>query len=396
MKKKSAIFNLCNVYMFLWCIYTLHWTNLALPIIEPISNVILGLALCISIIFTVRALRTPHIPSLFKYTNWLILFFLGYGMIYITVGPEYFLFGSPVKKGTYLVSFLRSFLPIYTFYYFTLRGWLTLGTARFWAIVFLLEFIGIYFHSLFLHSLISSGNEFTNNIGYLFCIIAPCVFLFRKRMIVQLLFLSVCLFFVVMSLKRGALLILLCVIVMYVKITFKDWRGIKKLYFGLAILLGIFIGAHFLINRFYESERFRQRIEDTLEGNTSHRDVLVKEFLDYYETKANFSQQVFGSGADSTLGISDNWAHNDWIEILICQGFVGALVYLAFWVGFYKQWRSTNDLISKNLLGAIFIVYFLRTFFSMSYSMILPIASMALGFALAREQMRKYPTLICR
>lgn len=386
MRTLSKKINICNLYLSLWAIYALHWSNVTIPIIESISNVILGINLLISIWFTIIALKNYHLPSIFRSINILIILFSIYGLYHIFFGPKIYLFGTPVRNGTYLVSFLRSFLPIYTFYVFTVKGYLTPKVLKFWSLIFLLIFIFIFLWTSHQRFLQTSKTEFVNNVGYLFAIIIPSVY-YWKRDIIQFLYIGICFAFIIFALKRGAMLIAACVIIMFIFYKFRSSKNIKK--FTTTILIGLvsIIGYNFISDRIANSDRFQERIEQTLAGNSSHRDVLAEDCINYYKYKASTLQEIFGSGADSTLVITDNYAHNDWLEMLICQGAVGLLAYAYFWFSFFGQWRKTKYSISRQILGSYFIIYFIRSLISMSYSMILSIASMNIGYALAADQL---------
>ena len=86
----------------------------------------------------------------------------------------------------------------------------------------------------------------------------------------------------------------------------------------------------------------------------------------------------------STLKYGNIYAHNDWLEILFCQGAVGLLIFIKFWRGLFMSARST--LIaepSRFCLFLLFCIFFLKTFFSMSIVGIPIYSTTMMGFALA-------------
>lgn len=386
MKINLKQINICNFYLALWVLYAIHWLDADVPFVEAISNIILGINLAISIFYTIDAWKNYRLPKIYKAINLLILWFTIYGLVYIIFGPTRFYDAHPVKRGTYLISFLRSFLPIYVFYVFTLKGWLTQKTIQVWVLIFLGCYIYIYSRSIIVHSLISENSEFVNNTGYLFAVLLASVFLFKDKLLVQIAFIGICFFFIVMALKRGAMICAALVILMFIYYRLKDASNSHKFIIFTAIAVALIFAYEFVADRIIQSEAFQNRIEETMAGNVSLRDVLARTFLNYYFNNYNILEQLFGGGADVTLSISFNWAHNDWIEILMCQGFVGVIIYAVFWLSFYKQWRRMKVPMAKHIVGSIFIVYFFRTFVSMSYSMIFTVASMSLGYALAVNQ----------
>ena len=58
-----------------------------------------------------------------------------------------------------------------------------------------------------------------------------------------------------------------------------------------------------------------------MEGGSSGRDELLTNSLDYYLNNESIIQQIFGLGANGTLSVAGNGAHNDWVELLVNQGF---------------------------------------------------------------------------
>jgi len=379
-------FNICNLYLALWALYALHWTNANIPVIEKISNIILGINMAISCYYAGIAICKYRLPKLFKAITLLLGIFTIYGLYYLFFGQTHYLLGTPIKKGTYILSVLRSFLPIFTFYVFTIKGYLTPKLMKFWTIVFLCVFITIYFRSTFLHSLISTKDEFVNNTGYLFVLIIPCVYYWKKSSIIQFALIGICFVFIILALKRGAMISAVCVILMFITYKFKTAKSVRKIAMSMLIIAASVLAYDFVSERMTESSLLNTRISQTLQGNMSKRDIIASSLIDYYVNDASVVEQVVGSGADSTLSISFNWAHNDWIEILICQGIIGVLMYLYFWTIFYKQWRSTKEPQSRMIIGSYFVIYIIRTLVSMSYSMIFTIAALGIGYALAANQ----------
>jgi hypothetical protein len=83
-------------------------------------------------------------------------------------------------------------------------------------------------------------------------------------------------------------------------------------------------------------------------------------------------------------------AHNDWLEIAYCLGLLGISVYVVYWVSLFKLWRIIKkDNSLKMIVGMFIIIFFMRTFFSMSYYMVPEYSCLALGYALATAELKK-------
>lgn len=386
--KFRKIFNLCNFYILLWILYMFHWYEAAIPVLESFSNAFLGINLLISIYCAVKLLKEGNFPQYFKAVTILLISFSIYGAFSIVFGEVHMIKFSwtTVNNGTYLVSVLRSFLPVYAFYYFSLKGQLTLESMKQWTVVLVVVSVFLYFHSYALHLLISNKDEFTNNTGYVLLSLFPLVFLFDKRISIQYILVGLISVFVLSALKRGAILINIILLVYFLHVRLKNATRSQKKWFYLASILFVVAAVYFLQDFVQNSALFQERLQDTLEGNTSGRSQITDSFKYYYFHEANFFQMIFGSGADATLDIGINYAHNDWWELLIDQGLLGLVIYLYYWKTSYQTFRSmrSNKMMSE-IFGSTLILYFVRCFFSMSYSILPLVFGLSVGFALANK-----------
>lgn len=100
--------------------------------------------------------------------------------------------------------------------------------------------------------------------------------------------------------------------------------------------------------------------------------------------------QIFGLGANATLKVTTNFAHNDWLEILINQGAVGILVYLAFYYRWFQTWRKMDNIkVEKLALGLCLLILFMKTLFSMSYNSVSVYLSIVIGFSIAQKNIEE-------
>ena len=133
------------------------------------------------------------------------------------------------------------------------------------------------------------------------------------------------------------------------------------------------------------------RLEQTLEGNTSGRDDIYNQYYDFFANQTNIFNYLFGNGAYATLKVFDNYAHNDWLEIAIDNGLIIVSIFAIYWVSlilyFFKNRRV--DRTMSSMLALFILIYFIKSFFSMSYDQTPPFASCALGYALAYLENKK-------
>jgi O-antigen ligase len=282
-------------------------------------------------------------------------------------------------------------LPIYAFYVFAKEKIITEKNLEIIILFFFCLVTIKYFQTqqdmlaaaLLVHS---SKEEFTNNVGYSFLALIPACVYFYKRPLLQYVSLGYCMVFLLMGMKRGAIFIgAICLVCLL-------WKNLtnasKKRKIGVLLLSVVlcFVGYSAVQKQMEESLLFQKRLEETLEGNTSHRDDLYSYFLNYFWNETSPLQFVFGSGANATLKISNNYAHNDWLEIAVNQGFLGLIIYAFYWLIFAKSMFQNYSPQPKLALQLLFIIYFLKTIFSMSYEDMTVPATFILGFSLAQEK----------
>ena len=229
----------------------------------------------------------------------------------------------------------------------------------------------------------SSAEEITNNVGYLFLSLIPVWVLFRKKPLLQYAGLAFCMVFILMGMKRGAILIGGVVVLYLIWQIIKNARGKQRFIVILLTAVLAVAGVYFVIDMMTSSDYFIQRLEATKEGNSSGRDSLYSFFWTYFTEKADAIQYLFGRGANGTLEIYYNYAHNDWLEIAVNQGLLGIIVYAVYWKKFYSTWRQSTNIEAKTILALIGIIYFAKTLFSMSYADMTYVCTSVLGYALA-------------
>jgi len=321
----------------------------------------------------------------------LIAVFFIYGTLYLINGEIVYdrLLGAPVRKLDYLKKVAASLLPVYPFYVFSKKGQLTTKTISYWLPVIIVlavfEFFQYYNMKLAMAEHLGSGQtEFTNNTGYVFVTILPLVFIKQRKLLMQYVMLAVIVIFAVMSVKRGAILITGLSICFYLYTTLSQAKTSQKLKYVLLTFIGIIIAGYYISDYISQSIYFSERLQATIEGDSNGRDGIFTSLWQVF-VDSNVFNQLFGHGPDSTIIYSGSLAHNDWLEILINQGLFGAIIYLIFFQKVYRTWRKyRQDPIVGVCLGGLFIVLFIRTLFSMSYTEYTLAICMAFGFCMAK------------
>ena len=375
-------FNSCSFYFSLWCIYLLQGTLYESG--SMLSQVILALILAMSLMHAWRVRTTKLLY--FKGYYLLLIMFTFYGILLLLTDGSHTQ-GLAIRPATinYTKAIYISLLPICSCYYYTKKGYLNNNTFPLWVCAFFIVAVAEYFRLQreVLEKFLTTDEDITNNMGYIFVGLMPCFLVFKKKLY-KYIGIVACMLFVLFSMKRGAMIVGMVGVLIILYTDIKHFRGVRKNIFILLVGVVGFVVFSFLQDNLFQNDFFNQRIEQTMEGSSSGRDVIYSTLWNSYINKFNIFHQLFGMGADGTLKVTFNYAHNDWLEILINQGLVGVVLFFSYWIFFIRTVKDNRySLIVRQVLFIIFVITFLRTLFSMSINDNSIFLCSALGFALA-------------
>ena len=389
--KPTHHFSSCDLYIFLWILYNLQGILYASGNI--LSQGLLAFLLAWSVVNCFRLNSRDTANSVyFRGLNVLLLVFTIYGLFLIIMGTELYITEGASKKVrnfVYLKEIYTSLLPIYSFFLFAKRGKLTEKSLKKWFYVFIIVGILQYVRSqreavLLAMMQMWEPDGITNNSGYLFVSLIPGLMLLRQKSIIQYLGIALCMFLILASMKRGAIIVGVLSIILFFSYQLRYSPHRNK--FGIAFLIILVsITSYFAVMHMLETnDYFSSRIQDTLEGNSSHRDELYSSLFRTYISDTSLFQTLLGRGAWGTLTVSFNFAHNDWLEILTNQGVLGIFVFMYYWICFLKNSQEVNlPSESRICLSMILLIYFMKTIFSMSYSDMSIFSTSVLALSLA-------------
>lgn len=381
--------NRCDWFLITWTIYYLQ--GIVYPEGGVLSVSLLTINLLFSMLYAIKVMQMPDKPVYFKGLNLLLALFTVYGIVYIMFSPstvKYPIPGISVQSYNYLKSIYLSMLPIYPFYYLSRKGYLTSDRLKVWGVVFLVSIVLSYFRMQreALELLLdkgSSAEEVTNNSGYLFLAYIPMLVVYRAKPLVQFGILGFVMVFIVMGMKRGAIAIGVIASAYFMWQAIKNSKGkYRFLFVFLSVALCVVV-VYFFLYKMSSSDYMMQRIEDTMEGNSSGRDDLYSHFWNYFVNDATPMQFLFGRGANGTLEIYKNYAHNDWLELAVNQGILGISVFVVYWKNLYSTLKRAINTDAKTILAMVMLIFFAKTLFSMSYTDMTYVSTSVFGYALA-------------
>ena len=336
----------------------------------------------------IRNLASVHKSHFFiKMITVLFIMFFVYGLLIILEKKNFTAWRSTertIVSITYLFQITFSLLPFFVFYHFGKIGVLTKKYIISRIPFFLMVITCCYYLAGQARMEFKGAEEITNNSGYLVLSIVPMFMFLKNRSLKQYLCWAFCLGLILLSMKRGAIIIGILLIGIYFLYLFKESKRSTILSVCFTLIIAL-VGAYYSFEEMMSSsDYFQTRVEKTMEGNSSGRDVIYAFFWKYYINETTQKELLVGMGANATLDIFGQYAHNDWLEIAINQGLLGIVVYLLYWISFL--WLCLKkDIPSeiKVVLWMLFTIFFLKSIFSMSYREFTIYLSMVLGYCVA-------------
>lgn len=360
--------NRCDIFVALSILYSMQGLLYPSGIINQLLQLIMILwSLTVAVKYMVGI---DHRSKILRATSVLVVMYSIYGGFILLFGHTCVSIEDPLPSTyIYLQVSLRSLLPIFLFYHYTKRGYLTEKRIRIYAILILASTIPMYYFRSLEIMMLSGKEEVTNNIGYEFMSLLPLALFFKKKPLWQYIFLSLTLLFVVMAMKRGAIIIaILCSLI----ILYGNYKsGTTKQRFMVVFLSIFLIVLAFGLIRYMmaTSEYFMLRVEQTMEGDSSNRDILYNEILSTVFSDDSIIRLLFGRGADGSFSVAGNYAHQDWLETLCNNGVVGVLILLSFFLSLFRTAFNAKSFFPEPMYFAflaVFVCAFSKTMFSMS------------------------------
>lgn len=323
-----------------------------------------------------------------------IVFLSVYGLLFVMFGEAQL--GH--KSTTFLFGNFFSLSPILIFYISTLKNKVDERRMRLYVIVFIVIAYLRYVYIFAVKEVDFDNVSFTNNAAYYFVLSLPCVFLFNKNRLFQYIILLVLLFFIMRGMKRGAIITagaFLIVFLSYFRKTNKEKNGFFNQTYSLLLLLIAVIALYYFVqNVWFSNDYFQRRLEVSMEGDSSGRDVIYSTLFNHYIYNNNLFQLIFGGGAESSVMVAGIHAHNDWLELLTDCGAMGIILYISYYVSLFRDCNKYKRVFPEvYMIISCGVILLVRSVFSMSYMDMYISMSAVLGYGLAICQKKQKTTL---
>ena len=125
-----------------------------------------------------------------------------------------------------------------------------------------------------------------------------------------------------------------------------------------------------------------------VEGSSSGRDEIYTILWNSFLDAPNLLIVLFGYGPDATVKIAGNFAHNDWLELLTCQGLLGIFCYIYYYYTYVKTVLRSKYLNIRHELVVILIIIFVTSIYSMSYMSYAAPIIICLGYAMSQVKQK--------
>jgi O-antigen ligase len=284
-------------------------------------------------------------------------------------------------------------LPLSLFLFLSQKGVMNDRFFTYAGIILLMAAILHYYHverTLLIKLSADEDADVTNNASVAFLMLLPMLF-FMKNNVQKWATLMICLFYILLSAKRGNILAAVIPTGLFVFSMLKDSRqSVLK----TVIVLVIIVGGALMVNHWVETNDFLLlRIERAKEGSSSGRDVIYRAAWDAWSDSDNIITLLLGYGTDATTHLSSTGyhrAHNDWLECLVDYGLIGALFYLMIFISLVVQIREVKSYHLKMALLASFFIWFFKSLYSMGFTdESLSICMISMGTALGKFKLEK-------
>ncbi len=225
-----------------------------------------------------------------------------------------------------------------------------------------------YFYRQELLQMVKMQEQVTNNMGYFFVALLPYLpFVLKRNKGLCLALLAVIIGFVMHSAKRGAIVTMIVALIFSVIYYIgKNKFTTQRIMATLAVLVALAGGIGYA---YLSNDWLLERVAQMKEIGMGSRGVIFTTLFNHWCNDGNFWTMIFGNGMSQTVALCGNYAHNDWLELLINNGVLGVVVYLMVFVSAFRLiYRSALSVESRWAAYLCLVILLMQTIFSMGYT----------------------------
>ncbi len=307
--------------------------------------------------------------------NWLVIFYAIQSITFIVSpkvvnGVDYEAIGEvgTIAQFKEVSAFVLSFMVMYLVA--RRSGGFDEKGVRYICYAFLLLSVFRFFYVQELLQVEKMQERVTNNVSYFFVGLLPYFpYLLKRNKYLGGVLLSMVIGIVMYSAKRGAIVAMLVMLAFSVIYYAHNIRFTTKNMVAMAGLLCVLIGG--ICYAYYSNDWLVSRIDRMSVVGMGGRGIAYPLLFNYWCNDGNFWTMMFGNGMSQTVTVWGNYAHNDWLELLINNGVLGVVVYgMIFITAFRFIYRSTLSVESRWAACLCLIVLLVQSVFSMGYAAI--------------------------
>lgn len=232
-------------------------------------------------------------------------------------------------------------------------------------ILSILQFI---YYQITMQTHLNSDGDITNNGAYWFVCLLPFLpIILERRPFITLILFLISIFFIITGAKRGAI-VCLCIASLFSLFFYLRHRTIS--FHQIIILtLSLLSIIAFALYLYSTNEYLQMRFQTTNEAGIGTRGIAYKYLLTHWQTDDNLFTSFLGHGTAQTVAVWGNFAHNDWLELLIDNGIIGVILYACLFLSLFMQiYRSSIPFSERWAAYLCLIIWGLKSSFSMGYT----------------------------
>lgn len=354
------------VAIFFQIIYILYSLNGLLYSNGLVAN----LLMFFSIIFSSYYCFTVNLNSNNKFLR-ILTIFVGLYIVYYFMGSNQVIYsvkGDPITKTYTLKVVLFAMMSFFPFYYISNKYGYSIHNKKillFYSIVFVIA-LAKFIIKKNEHELM--GSESGNNASYTLVACLPVAAIFMRKVVFSYIIIGILLLIIIIGMKRGAILVGMMAILIYIYRSLKIGGMIKrnKIINYVVVLLVASVLSIISYKSIISNEALINRFSEISEGG-SGRDMIYTALLNKWINPDDATNFLFGYGVNATVRFTGFFAHNDWIEVAITFGLLGVFIYMMMIYMLYKYSKTIEDYIGKTIIMMVMVMWLMSTLFSMFY-----------------------------